>query len=68
MTYGLILVDWVLDAAGVLWDPGRVEHGDAGHSQDRGGQGEVDTRWRDLKAERTREGSIFPSEVKLRLR
>ena len=50
-TYGLVLVDWVLDAAGVLGHPGGVEHGHAGHAQDGGGQGEVYTGRRDLRTQ-----------------
>lgn len=47
-TYGLVFVDRVLDAAGVLGHPGGIEHGHTGHAQDGRGQGEVDTRRRDL--------------------
>ena len=51
-TYGLVFVDWVLDAAGVLGHPGGVEHGHTGHAQDGGGQGEVYTGRRDLEHNR----------------
>lgn len=66
LTYRLVFIDRVLDAACVLGHPGGVEYGDTGHAQYRRWQSEVDAGWRNLKQkiQMVRNGSKQPCFVR----